>query len=224
MKKYIKSTTVTAASLYDRLKTAVGDSNLIDTHESDIYVAVTPETTKIIQQYYNDMGIKSQATKFKDEVTGKPFYDVPFAYMNELVEKRRPGGINSAFAASKSKKPVTASTTTDISDFGYVEREALIELLTSWNNDGLPEDFYEDGVHFMFNQNSGYVFLTNSEYQVAMINPNTGRLESFYTTPYAGHEGFLDELVDEYNEDPDSWDVEDIEYLQEIGGIVSGEE
>jgi hypothetical protein len=91
-------------------------------------------------------------------------------------------------------------TTTNLADFGHRERELLIELLTQWNNDGLPEDFYDDGVQPMMNQNSGYVFLTNSEYEVAMINDDTGKLESFYTSPYEGKEGFFNDLLPQYEE------------------------
>ena len=51
--------------------------------------------------------------------------------------------------------------------------------------------------------NSGYVFLTNSEYQVAMCETNEQdqlELYSFYTSPYEGKEGSFDELLEEYKE------------------------
>jgi hypothetical protein len=47
----------------------------------------------------------------------------------------------------------------------------------------------------MFNTHSGCVFLTNSEYQVAMLNDET--LESFYTDFETGEEGFLEDLSPE---------------------------
>ena len=40
----------------------------------------------------------------------------------------------------------------------------------------------------MFNKMSGNVFLTNSEFQVAMMNGDT--LESFYSCLQCGNEGF----------------------------------
>ena len=101
-------------------------------------------------------------------------------------------------------------TTTDLKDFGYRERKMAQELLEAWNNDGLPEDFYDDGVEIMMNQNSGNVFLTNSDYQVAMIND--GKLESFYNSPYEGHEGFFNELLDEYSD----MHEEDKEWFEEL--------
>ena len=88
-------------------------------------------------------------------------------------------------------------TTTNLSDFGYRELEMLEELLRAMREQGLSEDFYNNEVHPMMNQISGNVFLTNSEYQVAMMNGD--KLESFYTLSYHGREGFLDELLIDYN-------------------------
>lgn len=79
-------------------------------------------------------------------------------------------------------------TTTNLADFGSREREMLIELLIAWRDQGLPEDFYMDEVIPMFNRNSGSVFLTNSEYQVAMMNGD--KLEMWHYCPNCGHEGF----------------------------------
>jgi hypothetical protein len=97
-------------------------------------------------------------------------------------------------------------TTTDLSKFGNREKEMAAELLGCMSN--LPKDFYNDEVTVMFNTYSGNVFLTNSEFQVAMMNGDT--LESFYSCPICGHEGFLDEM--EHGED----DIECQEYLKEI--------
>lgn len=86
-------------------------------------------------------------------------------------------------------------TTTDFSRFGYRERKMAEELLMAWREQGLPEDFYDDEVAIMMNLYSGYVFLTNSEYQVAMMNGD--QLESFYTDPETGEEGFREDLSEE---------------------------
>lgn len=83
-------------------------------------------------------------------------------------------------------------TTTDLTKFGYRERKMAEELLHAWNEYGLPEDFYDDEVTVMMNMNSGNVFLTNSDFQVAMMNGDT--LESFYVDPETGEEGFLEDL------------------------------
>ena len=87
-------------------------------------------------------------------------------------------------------------TTTNLSDFGYRELAMLEELLKAMREQGLPDDFYDEEVHPMMNQNSGNVFLTNSEYQVAMMNGD--KLESWYFLSYHGNEGFLDELLIDY--------------------------
>lgn len=100
-------------------------------------------------------------------------------------------------------------TTTDLSKFGYRERKLAEELLKAWREEGLPEDFNDDNVVIMFNTNSGYVFLTNPDCQVAMLNGD--KLESFYSCPYCGHEGFLEEMEHEPK------NKECTRYMKEIG-------
>lgn len=113
------------------------------------------------------------------------------------------------------KQPITASsnggTTTDLSDFGYRELELLKDLIDALLTSGTPEDFYDDEVVPMMNTHSGNVFLTNSDYQVAM--EVDGKLESWHFTPYSGYEGFYEDLLDEAD---NSWDYEDLEYLKDI--------
>lgn len=66
-------------------------------------------------------------------------------------------------------------------------------LLKAYASNGL-EGFYHDEVRvMMMNKNSGNVFLTNSNYEVAMMNGD--KLEMFYQCPECGHEGFKDELA-----------------------------
>lgn len=112
-------------------------------------------------------------------------------------------------------------TTTDFADFGWRERKLAAELLTAACNQGFPADFEDSGVQVMMNCNSGSVFFTNDDYQVAMMNGD--RLESYYTTPYSGYEGFADELKELFKCDGDSWNQEDVEYLHDLG-ILSDEE
>ena len=101
--------------------------------------------------------------------------------------------------------------TENLADFGYREIEMLRDLLTAWLDSGLPDDFYDEGVKPAFNTYSGYVFLVNDDYQVCM--EVDGKLESFYTTPYHGYEGFYEDLLDEAD---DSWNYADLEYLRDI--------
>ena len=83
--------------------------------------------------------------------------------------------------------------TEKLADFGYREREEFIKILQIWQKNGLPENFYEAGVRIALNGNSGYVFLTNDDYQCCM---RTGEeLEMWYTLPESGLEGFLGDLI-----------------------------
>ena len=100
--------------------------------------------------------------------------------------------------------------TKDLSEFGYREQELAQDIFIAWRNNGLPQDFYNDGVELWFNKNSGYVFLSNSDYQVAI--EEEGKLVSFYTTPYEGREGTLEELLEEYED----MHPEDKEFIDEL--------
>ena len=104
------------------------------------------------------------------------------------------------------------TTTTDMSKFGYRERKLADELLTASIDQGFPDDFEFDGVTIMFNMDSGNVFFTNSDYQVCMMNGD--KLESFYSLPYSGEEGFKEDFegreIGEFNE-------YDAEFLIDIG-------
>lgn len=82
--------------------------------------------------------------------------------------------------------------TTDLSDFGSRERAMAEELLKAWREQGLPDDFDIDNVTIMMNKNSGCVFLSNSEFQAAMMNGD--KLETFYSCPECGHEGFAEDM------------------------------
>ena len=122
---------------------------------------------------------------------------------------------NSNKKGMKNMRNINASSndpyTENLADFGMREIEELRDILDAWLNNGLPDDFYDEGVRPAFNRNSGYVFLVNDDYQVCM--EVDGKLESFYTTPYSGYEGFYEDLLDEADE---SWEEEDIEFLRDI--------
>ena len=109
----------------------------------------------------------------------------------------------------KEKKIVT----TDLNDFSCKELKKLEKLLTALCEQGLPSDFYNDEVVPTLNLNSGYVFLTNSDYQVAMLDRD-GKLKSFYYLSYHGYEGFLDDLIQMY--DDEEILEEDFEELADI--------
>lgn len=104
---------------------------------------------------------------------------------------------------SKQDSPYTEN----LADFGSRERAMLAEILSK----PLPDGFWDSGVRPAMNKNSGYVFLVNDDYQVAMMNGED--LEIFHSTPYEGLEGFLSDLVDEY--EPDDMNREDVEYIRQ---------
>lgn len=85
--------------------------------------------------------------------------------------------------------------TKDLARFGYRERELAEELLKAWRVQGLPDDFYNEEVSIFLNTYTGYVFLSNEDCQVAMMNGDT--LEMYYTDFETGEEGFFDELSEE---------------------------
>jgi len=99
-------------------------------------------------------------------------------------------------------------TTTNLADFGYREKRMAAELLNAMCR-GLPDDFSDDQVTVMMNTSSGCVFLTNDDYQVAMMNGH--KLESFYSCPECGHEGFKEDMA--HGEDNE----ECRRYLRDIG-------
>lgn len=110
-------------------------------------------------------------------------------------------------------------TTTNLAEFGKRELTMAAELLNAYSKGNYECPYFEEsGVQIMMNINSGNVFLTNNEYQVLMMNGN--KLEGFYSSPYSGHEGFIDELIKNWD---NSWHQEDNEWLYMLAqkfGIV----
>lgn len=60
-------------SIYQELKAA---GVPVDSHESDLYAKVTPESIKIIQEYR----FKGNVTRFRSQIDGTSWYDIPFMY------------------------------------------------------------------------------------------------------------------------------------------------
>jgi len=103
-------------------------------------------------------------------------------------------------------------TTTNLSEFGNREREEAGRLLLAYSkNRNVCPYFENNGVQVMMNTISGFVFLTDDNYNVLMMNGDN--LEGFYHSPYEGHEGFFEDLVDNWNED---WHEEDSEWLYDL--------
>jgi len=82
--------------------------------------------------------------------------------------------------------------TQDLSKFGYRELDLAGDLLKALKTDKDKTRFLGEGIVVEFNPNSGNVFLVDSDYNVAMMNGDN--LEDFFTCPYCGHEGFLEDM------------------------------
>jgi hypothetical protein len=97
--------------------------------------------------------------------------------------------------------------TENMADFGSRERHMAAEILSK----DFPHGFYDEGVRIAFNMSSGYVFLTNDDYQVAMLNGD--KLALWHSTPYSGLEGFIEDLIAEHS--PNDINSEDADYIIE---------
>jgi len=78
--------------------------------------------------------------------------------------------------------------TQDLSEFGFIERQEAGRLLGALGTHHDKTDNMGDGVKVEFNPMSGNVFLVDEDYNVAMMNGHD--LETFYSCPQCGNEGF----------------------------------
>ena len=107
--------------------------------------------------------------------------------------------------------------TEDLAKFGFRELDEAGNLLKAIQK-GLPSDFDCEGIKVGFNMISGNVFLTNADYQVAMVD-NEGNLYSFYSSPYEGKEGSYEDLKEEY----DDMHPEDQEWFDDLTNSLNKE-
>lgn len=77
-------------SLMKRLLEAGYPPEDIDHHDYDLYVYVTPLTIRVITEWADENGYKRNLRDgvflqmFKDQITGKPMYDIAFQYIPSL--------------------------------------------------------------------------------------------------------------------------------------------
>jgi len=84
--------------------------------------------------------------------------------------------------------------TADFSKFGYREIKMAQELMEAYTTKkNIPDEFYNEGIQICFNLLSGYVFLSNEEYQVLMMNGDT--LEMWHNCSNCGNEGFQEDIA-----------------------------
>jgi hypothetical protein len=113
------------------------------------------------------------------------------------------------------------NVTTNLSEFGRREIAMASELLNQLANRNTTElfdaYFTHEGTNLFFNKRSGYVFLNDENYNVGMINPNNGMLDLYITTAYTGTEGFINELMSEF----DDLHPEDQKQILELKGELT---
>ena len=80
-------------SLMERLLEAGYPPEDIDHHYSDLYVYVTPLTTKVITEWADENGYDNNllggiyVQTFRDQITGRKMYDIAFQYSPSLDKK-----------------------------------------------------------------------------------------------------------------------------------------
>ncbi len=62
-------------SLFDEAKSLELE---IDTHCSDLYIKITPESKRLIEKHKS--GWSKMATRFRSEIDGCIWFDIPFGY------------------------------------------------------------------------------------------------------------------------------------------------
>lgn len=80
-------------SLMERLIEAGYPPEDIGHHDYDLYVYVTPLTTKVITEWANENGYDNNlrdgwfVQTFRDQITGRKMYDIVFQYIPSLDRK-----------------------------------------------------------------------------------------------------------------------------------------
>ena len=79
-------------SLMERLLEEGYPPKDIDHHDYDLYVYVTPLTTKVIKEWMKDNNYTDNLNgfliqKFRDQITGRIMYDIAFQYIPSLDKK-----------------------------------------------------------------------------------------------------------------------------------------
>jgi len=89
----------------------------------------------------------------------------------------------------------------ELSLLGYRECGMFAQLLEAWsdqNLSSLAKKYFEGLEDWGFNPNSGFVFLVDRDYNTLMFNESIGTLDLFLVTPYESQEGFIEDLLSEF--------------------------
>lgn len=76
-------------TLMERLLAAGYPRDQMFSHESDLYIFVTPLTMRVVEAWCKENGYSRSwhCPMFRDEVTGKPMYDCAFQYVDYWKDK-----------------------------------------------------------------------------------------------------------------------------------------
>jgi hypothetical protein len=110
--------------------------------------------------------------------------------------------------------------------FGIAEIREGADLLRMWTLDDMTGIanmyFIDDDIKLGYNDQSGIVFLTNSEYQVLVRNGN--ELDFLITLSWSGIEGTLEDIMFDLKNNPDQFTYDDLEDLGQYRDEMSESE
>jgi hypothetical protein len=117
------------------------------------------------------------------------------------------GNVYSERRSDRSDKPGQLygpyGSNNELSLLGYRECGMFAQLLEAWSDQklsSLAKEYFEGLEDWGFNQNSGFVFLVDQDYNVLMYNESIKKLDLFLSTPNEGVEGFIEDLLIEYKD------------------------
>jgi len=103
---------------------------------------------------------------------------------------------------NRSDKPGQLAAGSDLSRLGYREVGWLGEMLNAWadqNLSSLAKKYFGELTEWGFNPQTGFVYLTDEDFNVLMYNDSMKKLDLFLSTPDEGQEGFIEDLAREFN-------------------------
>ena len=93
------------------------------------------------------------------------------------------------------------------------ELSKIFKFLSDDKITKIAADYFirNENIEFFKNQNSGFIFLSDIDYNTILVNPAKGKLDLWLNSPYYGIEGFLStELI---NDIFHKENFDDIEFL-----------
>lgn len=85
--------------------------------------------------------------------------------------------------------------TKNLEDFPIYALKKTADIINELIKSGFPAEFNQQGIKLELCPDSKFVYLTNDDHQVCLINTkNPSSLEIFFTCGNCGHEGFYDDI------------------------------